>query len=245
MRTTILFSVAGLLASSSLVCGQALNSFGPGNAYDPAMSRPVRGLNSPSGAAVATGHLFTAQNSGTIRQITTVLQHNSGDNNYTIQVRTGDPNGVGGIVGSWPVQGGTAANPIITFDTGNFASVNMGQTYWLCAIGHGSATGQWYLNVLNMSGEWSTSSNEGLTWFLVNGSRLPAALLAFEVAPVCYPNCDGSTIEPVLNVADFSCFLSKFAAGDPYANCDGSTIEPVLNVADFSCFLSKFAAGCR
>jgi hypothetical protein len=61
----------------------------------------------------------------------------------------------------------------------------------------------------------------------------------------CYPNCDGSTVEPILNVADFSCFLGKFAAGDPYANCDGSTIEPVLNVADFSCFLGKFAAGCR
>jgi hypothetical protein len=29
-----------------------------------------------------------------------------------------------------------------------------------------------------------------------------------------------------------------------YANCDGSTTEPILNVADFTCFLSKFAAGC-
>jgi hypothetical protein len=65
-----------------------------------------------------------------------------------------------------------------------------------------------------------------------------------ECEGFCYANCDGSTIEPVLNVADFSCFLTKFAAGDPYANCDGSTIEPVLNVADFSCFLTKFAAGC-
>jgi hypothetical protein len=62
--------------------------------------------------------------------------------------------------------------------------------------------------------------------------------------PACYANCDGSTTEPVLNVADFTCFLSKFAAGDPYANCDGSTTEPTLNVADFTCFLSKFAAGC-
>jgi hypothetical protein len=61
----------------------------------------------------------------------------------------------------------------------------------------------------------------------------------------CYANCDGSTVEPVLNVADFSCFLGKFAAGEPYANCDESTVEPVLNVADFSCFLGKFAAGCR
>jgi hypothetical protein len=60
----------------------------------------------------------------------------------------------------------------------------------------------------------------------------------------CYANCDGSTQVPFLNVADFSCFLSKFAASDPYANCDGSTQPPILNVADFSCFLGKFAAGC-
>ena len=60
----------------------------------------------------------------------------------------------------------------------------------------------------------------------------------------CYANCDQSTTAPVLNVADFSCFLSKFAAQDPYANCDQATTAPVLNVADFSCFLSKFAAGC-
>jgi len=64
-------------------------------------------------------------------------------------------------------------------------------------------------------------------------------------APQCYANCDQSTTSPILNVADFSCFLSKFAAGNSYANCDGSTTPPVLNVADFSCFLSKFAAGCN
>jgi hypothetical protein len=61
----------------------------------------------------------------------------------------------------------------------------------------------------------------------------------------CYANCDGSTAAPILNVADFTCFLTKFAAGDNYANCDGSTTPPVLNVADFTCFLSKFAAGCE
>jgi hypothetical protein len=60
----------------------------------------------------------------------------------------------------------------------------------------------------------------------------------------CYPNCDGSTIGPVLNVSDFSCFLNRFAAGDSYANCDGSTIPPVLNISDFSCFLNLFAQGC-
>jgi hypothetical protein len=61
---------------------------------------------------------------------------------------------------------------------------------------------------------------------------------------VCYPNCDNSTQQPILNVLDFSCFLNKFAAGDSYANCDNSTQPPVLNVLDFGCFLNRFAAGC-
>jgi len=61
---------------------------------------------------------------------------------------------------------------------------------------------------------------------------------------VCFANCDCSTVSPTLNVADFGCFLQKYAAGDPYANCDASTQPPTLNVADFSCFLQKYAAGC-
>jgi hypothetical protein len=60
----------------------------------------------------------------------------------------------------------------------------------------------------------------------------------------CYPNCDSSTVAPILNVGDFTCFLQRFAAGDSYANCDASTIAPVLNVGDFTCFLQRFAAGC-
>jgi hypothetical protein len=63
-------------------------------------------------------------------------------------------------------------------------------------------------------------------------------------AAVCYANCDASTTLPVLNVADFICFLSHFAAGDSYANCDASTTPPILNVADFVCFQQRFAAGC-
>ncbi len=60
----------------------------------------------------------------------------------------------------------------------------------------------------------------------------------------CYANCDESTTAPALNVADFTCFLQRFAAGDSYCNCDQSTSVPVLNVADFTCFLQSFAAGC-
>ncbi len=66
----------------------------------------------------------------------------------------------------------------------------------------------------------------------------------YETYPPCYANCDHSTLAPSLNVADFTCFLQKFSAGDPYANCDNSTTAPVLNVADFTCYLQNFAAGC-
>jgi hypothetical protein len=60
----------------------------------------------------------------------------------------------------------------------------------------------------------------------------------------CYANCDGSTSVPFLNIADFVCFQSAFAAGSSYANCDQSSNPPVLNIADFVCFQSQFAAGC-
>ncbi len=60
----------------------------------------------------------------------------------------------------------------------------------------------------------------------------------------CYANCDASTQAPTLNVADFTCFLQRFAGGEASANCDLSTAAPVLNVADFTCFLQRFAGGC-
>ena len=60
----------------------------------------------------------------------------------------------------------------------------------------------------------------------------------------CYANCDASTAAPILNANDFSCFMNRFAVGDPYANCDGSTLPPDLNINDFQCFLNAFAAGC-
>jgi hypothetical protein len=60
----------------------------------------------------------------------------------------------------------------------------------------------------------------------------------------CYPNCDNSTIPPVLNVQDFNCFMGRFNAGSSWANCDASTAPPLLNVLDFNCFLNRYLAGC-
>jgi uncharacterized membrane protein len=72
-------------------------------------------------------------------------------------------------------------------------------------------------------------------------------------AQTCYANCDDSIAPGMLTVADFSCFLQRFAEASQrshqhqlyhWANCDKSTTAPALNIADFSCFLQKFAAGC-
>jgi outer membrane protein assembly factor BamB len=96
----------------------------------------------------------------------------------------------------------------------------------------------------NGSGAHSFDPTTSVSTQVSSGGFQYLDLLTLGGPQPCYANCDGSTTEPILNVADFTCFLSKFAAGDPYANCDGSTTEPILNVADFTCFLSKFAAGC-
>jgi hypothetical protein len=98
----------------------------------------------------------------------------------------------------------------------------------------------------NMSYPWRINDQGWIVGYGFGGGEYTKGfvLKPIQVPPTCYPNCDQSTTTPILNIADFSCFLQKFAAGDPYANCDASTIPPVLNVADFSCFLQQFAAGC-
>ncbi|MEX2218688.1 MAG: GC-type dockerin domain-anchored protein [Phycisphaerales bacterium] len=82
------------------------------------------------------------------------------------------------------------------------------------------------------SGQFNANYRSG-----INGLQL---ILLSE----CYANCDASTQPPTLNVQDFGCFLTRYAAGEAYANCDGSTQAPVLNVSDFGCFLTRYAAGC-
>lgn len=68
--------------------------------------------------------------------------------------------------------------------------------------------------------------------------------VAVALNVTCYPNCDDSTTAPILNVADFTCFVQRFNAGEAWANCDGSTIAPTLNILDFACFMDRMAAGC-
>jgi hypothetical protein len=73
------------------------------------------------------------------------------------------------------------------------------------------------------------------------GGGISPALAQWVGCPNCYANCDNSTTASTLNIADFSCFLQKFAKSDPYANCN---VDATIDIADFACFLQKFAAGC-
>jgi hypothetical protein len=56
--------------------------------------------------------------------------------------------------------------------------------------------------------------------------------------PVCAADCDASG---TLDLADFTCFQSAFASGDPKADCDASAS---LDLFDFLCFINAFNAGC-
>lgn len=136
-------------------------------------------------------------------------------------------------------------------------------SFHVVATGHGPLSYRWRRNSRPLSdgGEFSgvttpdllvnpaTCFNPGTFDVIVSdscGSILSTnAFLSVVPCPfMCYTNCDGSTVAPVLNVNDFICFNERYAAGDSWANCDASTTPPILNVLDFVCFLNAFAAGC-
>ena len=54
----------------------------------------------------------------------------------------------------------------------------------------------------------------------------------------CYADCNG---DGQRTVADFGCFQTEFATGDPYADCNG---DGQLTVGDFGCFQTRFVTGC-
>ncbi len=69
-------------------------------------------------------------------------------------------------------------------------------------------------------------------------THLGFGIVLNRTCPACYPDCNKSQ---TLTVADFTCFQTKFVAGDPYADCNQSG---TLTVADFTCFQTKFVQGC-
>jgi hypothetical protein len=131
-----------------------------------------------------------------------------------------------------------------------FATVGFATATFLCASAQGQTDLSW--NTVDCGGGAAAGGAIAVSGTIgqpdaggpLSGGSYTVTGGFWTASASCYANCDNSTVAPVLNVLDFSCFLNKFAAGDPYANCDGSTTAPVLNVLDFACFLNKFAAGC-
>jgi hypothetical protein len=153
-------------------------------------------------------------------------------------------------------------------------SFHGGSTSWRPAANtlaaHGQAIAQWTdgRNLVATSTQFPNRADLGMyppsdqvvsTWWVssTDGARLMANALLYTMNSSpggCYPNCDGSSVEPLLNVDDFTCFINEYAAatGLPheqqvmhYSNCDGSTAAPALNVDDFTCFINRYAAGCH
>jgi hypothetical protein len=161
-----------------------------------------------------------------------------------VQVRSG---GMTIPVGS-AVSNGTLPNPfmshMVDFQTPFVVDPAKKYIVTVRHTGHGASTQSWdrVLSGGDYAGR-SASTYAATTGGTLANVSIPQFWVTTGAAP-CYPNCDGSTTAPILNVQDFGCFLNAFANGDSYANCDGSTTAPVLNVQDFGCFLNSFAAGC-
>jgi hypothetical protein len=143
-------------------------------------------------------------------------------------------------------------DPDTTRDTGLFLNDHL-----LIQKGVTTVDGMTITQIFNVTNGYRMSRNGRFVIVEVNldagGINRNAAIL-LTLGEACYPNCDGSTVPPILNVEDFTCFINEFAAGTAlpheqqlghYANCDRSTVAPVLNVEDFTCFINRFAQGCQ
>jgi hypothetical protein len=152
-----------------------------------------------------------------------------------------DPRTTPWTVTAGPISMSTSSNTMREIALGND-----GALYWTT---HGNST-LGFSRIHKLAGATNPAGIQPDSSVPIGQTTFTSSFNGMDVAggtatpPSCYANCDGSTQQPVLNVADFTCFLQRFAAGESYANCDGSTQQPVLNVADFTCFLQRFAAGC-
>jgi hypothetical protein len=173
----------------------------------------------------------------------------------------------------WDGFAWSAVGPPVSNISFALAGANVGDGDYLYAAGPFTwMGGAWAPDVARWDGaQWSpfldfVPAGFGNTLAVVNDGA-PAIYMSFYAndatfarwgcpvppTPPCYPNCDTSSVPPILNVEDFTCFINEFASAlalpptqqlDHYANCDRSTTPPVLNVNDFACFINAFAQGC-
>ncbi len=163
----------------------------------------------------------------------------------------------GGVVVPGNSPGTLTIQGTYTQQTGGAMTVEIGGTVagtehdQLAVTGAVSLAGALNVNTLGgFAPTWNqvftilTGSSVTGTFGTVNTPTLPAGSLKVIYGPmsvkvgVCMADCNASG---TLTIADFGCFQSKFAQGDPYADCNGNG---TLTIADFGCFQSIFAAGC-
>jgi hypothetical protein len=253
VRYTTFGSNSAIQILASGINGRLVNIFN-GQLYLSTMSGAFRGVNRV-GTGLPTSELTEVLTllpgfdpSTTSVQDTEDFFFADADTLYVCDQRTSGLAGGAGLQ-KWVHSGGIWTNAY-TLQTGLTASVRhvtgrtVGGTLTLYVTSaDGAAAGNKLLSVVDTGPESAftlIAQAPGNTLW----KGVDFAPTSGQTQPTCYPNCDGSTVVPFLNVLDFNCFLNKFAAGNTYANCDGSTIAPVLNVLDFNCFLNKFAAGC-
>jgi len=107
--------------------------------------------------------------------------------------------------------------------------------------------GQWvaFVEFTDVDDNPITPTIDGLTeWvaYSADGSQISLALeedrrVRLTAVP-CLADCNGDTS---LNVLDFVCFQTKFAAADPEADC---TEDGFFNILDFVCYQAAFVEGC-
>jgi hypothetical protein len=235
-----------ILAASSFVNADiAYDNFGPGSTFT-GNGFLVMG---PQGGMWTHAFPITPSLSGEITTVTVAIQHLSGGTNtYTLELRADAAGSPGALIAVLGQVAGIGGGPVpAQFAANAGIAITAGTPYWVYARGQGDAVGTW-LGSPTLGGIRAFSFDGGSS-FTVE-PLFPSAgqgALRIEVASSgggCYPNCDGSTVPPILTANDFTCFLTSFVAVESYANCDGSTVEPVLTANDFTCFLTSFVAGC-
>jgi hypothetical protein len=255
----VLLACAG--AQAQLAQFGIIDTFGPGNSYDPQTALPIHGAQSPVGAGAAAAMRIEVQwGEGRLRAIEVALTPSAaGHDSFRASLHDGHAAAVGPEIWSRIVSIAGQQQPVTivmpVYNLGPFVSPWSSEFYWLSILpADDQSAGQWHVNDQGAVGmralrQWDPVAAQWGPWSASNGP-LPAARVTLVG---CYPNCDSGGPPPLLNVEDFTCFLHVFfeslnlpqhAQIASYANCDGSTTPPVLNVEDFACFVNAFAAAC-
>jgi hypothetical protein len=253
-RVLVCTAASACLGPASLVAADVIISNLPGNDGTSTF------LNAPAGGAngggvhdsKAAGFTMPAGDPWTLDFVTLRLHFFDTASVPMVQIYSNVNNNPGTLIQTLTAPPFTVTTDQFDFTPATPLTLAGGETYWIVVWNNASGLNsfRWMANTPSVAPTGIATNagyrfNNGPPPPTTNSTTLNSySVNATQGGGGCYANCDGSTTEPILNVADFTCFLTKFAAGDPYANCDGSTTEPILNVADFTCFLTKFAAGC-